>query len=392
MKKTVSTIVFAVSACTSIIFAQVGVNTPNPAATMDITAKNSIGITTNVDGLLIPRVTRERAQSMTTANIPVSTLIFVNNATAGTQTGTAANIDETGYYFFDGTVWTKLKTPAASPSANVNIYNTSDKLTSKRTVTQDANTLAFSGYTGTATNAFSVDGTTLSVDAVNDKVGLGTSTPQRKLHVNGGLQITNELNVGGDASTVGSAGTTGQILTSNGTGVAPSWETLNTTSNNPVMLVGGTIADAITSTQITVASNVNTSNNATLSTYSFTLTKPSIVDFNASVSSAFHTTSGGIITDASVKGAKLFFRFTSAPTGIPINTGFGFSGMSYTNTNLSTNNAIFGLFFLPSHVSLSLPAGDYTVDLVGEGSSALGFRLTFGIGAFDTVQIKATSL
>ena len=202
------------------------------------------------------------------------------------------------------------------------------------------------------------------------------------------MQVTNELNVGGNANTSGNAGTAGQILTSNGAGTAPAWATVN----HPVMLVGGTIADAIAATQITVASDVNASTNAILGTYTFTLGTASIVDFTASVSSAFHTTGGGIITDGSVKGAKLFFRFTNAPAGIPLNTSFGFSGMSYNNTNLNTNNAIFGLFFLPSHVSLSLPAGTYTVNLLGEGSSALGFRLTFGLGAFDMVQIKAIPL
>ncbi|MFP3631819.1 hypothetical protein SB776_35020, partial [Burkholderia sp. SIMBA_045] len=55
--------------------------------------------------------------------------------------------------------------------------------------------------------------------------GIGTETPQKKLHVNGGLQITNELNVGGNASTAGSAGTTGQVLTSAGASAAPTWQT-----------------------------------------------------------------------------------------------------------------------------------------------------------------------
>ena len=389
MKKSISIIVFAVSACTTAVYAQIGINTATPTATLDVTAKNSTGKLSNVDGLLIPRVDRERAQSMT--SIPNSTLIFINSIATGDQGGNATNIDETGYYFFDAAStnkWVKLKTPAASPTASVNIYNADGNLTNNRLLTQGANTLAFSGYTGTATNAFSVDGTTLSVNALNDRVGAGTSTPQKTLHVNGTLQVTNELNVGGNATTTGNAGTAGQILTSNGAGAAPSWET----TIRPVMLVGGTIADAIASTQITVTSDVNASTNAILGTYSFTLDHPSIVDFSASVSSAFHTTSGTIITDGSVKGAKLFFRFTGAPAGIPLNTSFGFSGMSYTNTNLNTNNAIFGLFFLPSHSSLSLPAGNYTVNLIGEGSAALGFRLTFGIGAFDMVQIKAIPL
>lgn len=68
------------------------------------------------------------------------------------------------------------------------------------------------------------------------QVGIATTTPQKTLHVNGSLQVTNEFNIGGNATTAGSAGTAGQILTSSGAGAAPTWKTLNTSS--------GTIASA----------------------------------------------------------------------------------------------------------------------------------------------------
>ncbi|MFN1218129.1 hypothetical protein ACKW6Q_14250 [Chryseobacterium kwangjuense] len=62
------------------------------------------------------------------------------------------------------------------------------------------------------------------------QVGINTTTPQRNFHINGSLQITNELNVGGNAIMAGNAGATGQILTSNGPGSAPNWQTINTIS------------------------------------------------------------------------------------------------------------------------------------------------------------------
>ncbi|WP_054510723.1 tail fiber domain-containing protein [Chryseobacterium sp. ERMR1:04] len=156
-------------------YAQVGINTSTPQSTLDVTAKNTTGNTTNVDGLLIPRVDRQRAQSM--AAVPTSTLIYVNNIATGTQTGTAANVDTVGYYYYDGTLWAKL-TSSSSPSSSVNIYNTDGSLTGNRTVTQAANTLKF---TGTAVNAFSVDGNSLSVDAANHRIGIGTATPAVKV-------------------------------------------------------------------------------------------------------------------------------------------------------------------------------------------------------------------
>lgn len=87
-------------------YAQVGINTPTPASTLDVTAKNSTGTTTNADGMLIPRVDRQRAQSMT--GVATSTMIYVNSIATGTATGTAINIVNIGFYFFDGTVWTRL--------------------------------------------------------------------------------------------------------------------------------------------------------------------------------------------------------------------------------------------------------------------------------------------
>lgn len=114
--------------------AQLGINNPSPASTLDITAKNSTGTSANTDGLLVPRVDRQRAQAMSA--VPVSTLIYVNNIATGTLAGTAANINAVGYYYFNGTLWTKLVTP-------VNIYNSDGTLTGPRTVTTNGNLLTF---------------------------------------------------------------------------------------------------------------------------------------------------------------------------------------------------------------------------------------------------------
>ncbi|MDR4953627.1 hypothetical protein REB14_15720 [Chryseobacterium sp. ES2] len=59
------------------------------------------------------------------------------------------------------------------------------------------------------------------------QVGINTSTPQKMLHVNGSLQVVNELNVGGNATTSGSPGTNGQFLISKGPGIAPQWTSVS---------------------------------------------------------------------------------------------------------------------------------------------------------------------
>jgi hypothetical protein len=55
-------------------------------------------------------------------------------------------------------------------------------LTQNTVVAQAGFTLDF---TATAVNGFSVDGATLSVDATNNRIGIGTTTPDRDLHISG---------------------------------------------------------------------------------------------------------------------------------------------------------------------------------------------------------------
>lgn len=162
----------------TVALAQVGINTANPSSTFDITAKNPTGTTTDTEGLLIPRVDREKVQSMTA--VPTSTLAYINSVLTGTQTGTTINVDAEGYYYFNGTVWVKLHNPNNTTFNNVNIYNADGTLTDNRTVTQADKTLAF---IGTSTNAFSIDGSTFSVDAANHRVGIGTTLPPSFLSI-----------------------------------------------------------------------------------------------------------------------------------------------------------------------------------------------------------------
>lgn len=55
------------------------------------------------------------------------------------------------------------------------------------------------------------------------QVGINTSSPKSTLHLNGSLQITKDLNVGGTDTSSGYSGKEGEILTSNGVGKSPEW-------------------------------------------------------------------------------------------------------------------------------------------------------------------------
>ncbi len=114
-------------------WAQVGIGTATPEATLDITAASPTG--TTVDGLLVPRVSRLRAQTM--AGTPTSTLIYVSNVATGTATGTTVNVTAPGFYYFNGTVWERLASGAnnawnitgnAGLSGTANFLGTTDNV------------------------------------------------------------------------------------------------------------------------------------------------------------------------------------------------------------------------------------------------------------------------
>jgi hypothetical protein len=115
-KKTLLSIIFL--SVINTVYSQIGINTSTPQSTLDINAKNPTGTTTNTDGMLIPRVDRQRAQNMGT--VEVSTIIYVNDYTTGSQTAKAQNIDANGFYYFNGSVWEKInKTLLSYPIGSI---------------------------------------------------------------------------------------------------------------------------------------------------------------------------------------------------------------------------------------------------------------------------------
>ncbi|MGE4515116.1 MAG: phage tail protein, partial [Chryseobacterium sp.] len=166
-------------------FAQVGINNTSPKATLDITAKTTDG--SKPEGLIIPQLSGSNIHTATAAGVYGTNqkgLIIYATSADSSPISTTANITAAGYYYFDGTNWQKVVTGSVANSDMTTgvggIYKGSGSLSGNTTVTQGANTLAF---TSTATNGFSVDGTTLSVDAANNRVGMGTSTPLAPLHI-----------------------------------------------------------------------------------------------------------------------------------------------------------------------------------------------------------------
>lgn len=163
------------------------------------------------------------------------------------------------------------------------------------------------------------------------------------------------------------------------------------TWNDVNMITGGTITDPVALLTADVAAN--TVSNTVLNTLSFTLAKPSIVEFGATISTRY-TVSGSntaSLSDGSVKLSTVNFQFTTAPVGISTTVAFGDHSASYTNS-LSAAGTATGDVYLSPYSIVTLPAGSYVLTLNGIAYSGNAFRIGFGGGTRDLIQVKATPL
>lgn len=198
----------------SLIFSQVGINTSNPQGTFHVDgAKDNVSTG-------VPTIAQQANDFvvLSNGNVGAGTVNPTNKLDIRSTTSGALKI-------VDGTQGNaKVLTSDANgvatwrtlpASTDTNIYNSNGTLTGARTVTQGTNTLAFTSTATTGANHFSVDGNTFSVDAANNRVGIGTAAPTNVLDVrsatSGALKIAD--------------GTQGdkKILTSDANGVA-TWQ------------------------------------------------------------------------------------------------------------------------------------------------------------------------
>ncbi|MFP3598637.1 hypothetical protein [Chryseobacterium sp. SIMBA_029] len=163
---------------------KVGIGSTTPDATLDVEGKAST--ITSADGIIAPRITKQELAAKTAgtyAFYQTGALVYVSDITAPTgaipSSGQVAEVTTIGYYFFNGSIWKSIS--GASATIDTSIYAGNGILSGNRIVDQSGKTLAFNG--GTTVNSFSVDGTTLSIDAANHRVGIGTAAPQKQLHI-----------------------------------------------------------------------------------------------------------------------------------------------------------------------------------------------------------------
>ena len=128
----------------SMMFSQaggkIGINTPNPKATLDINAKTDGS--SQAEGLMIPRLTGDQIQTMTASIQPgTESLMIYATATPASPTSKVAKITQPGYYFWNGSNWESM-------GVNSNLYTSDGAITTSlaaRNVDLNGKNLVFSG-------------------------------------------------------------------------------------------------------------------------------------------------------------------------------------------------------------------------------------------------------
>jgi hypothetical protein len=220
-------------------------------------------------------------------------------------------------YFWNGTAWIT--------AVQDNIYSANGTLTGARTVTQGSNTLAF---TSNVINGFSVDGTTFSIDAASNKIGIKTTTPTAELEVVGTTKTTN-LQITNGA-------TAGNVLTSDASGNA-TWKSPTNTPGSLSVIVN----------QVgTTTSTINQGSTVDVPGLTYTHTVPSTV----ASQTLFFTITGYAPELSTINGAQGTFNLLQ-------------NGTKISSSYFSTTSAPV-LQNLPSSSTLikgtTLPPGTYT--------------------------------
>ncbi|WP_267405282.1 MULTISPECIES: hypothetical protein [unclassified Chryseobacterium] len=225
-----TTLTFAMAAVLSnFAYAQIGINTANPLASLDVVAKKTDGST--AEGILPPRLTGDQIKMGDDryTSVQAGVIVFAT-APVSTSSAKTANITTAGLYYFDGTEWQKM---ISGDPKKLNVQSWGDIKSSAQNIDHNGwyllNGRSISTLSPTAqSSAMSLGFTSILPDAT-DRV-LKTRSGNEMIGSEGG---TNSLVL--TRSNLPNINLTGII-----SGIAESAGTHNHTSNEGGFLLGGT--------------------------------------------------------------------------------------------------------------------------------------------------------
>ena len=165
----------------SVLIAQVGIQTDAPKATLEISKRvNDNNVSS--DGLIIPRLSKiELANKVanTYGQSQLGAIVYVNDITnpvgSPASLSQVVSVNAIGFYYFDGSIWRKLSASAGGDS------------TDDAWINDQSNSRVHLG----SSSSGSVRNTGSEVVVKdNGNLGVGLNDPLSKLHVNGGARIT----------------------------------------------------------------------------------------------------------------------------------------------------------------------------------------------------------
>ena len=129
MKKLILSASLAISAFAFSQTGNVGINTTNPKATLDITGKPDDA--SHFDGVIAPRITGEQLRLKTYTTDQTGAIVYVTTAAIAPLDNQVIKVSASGYYYFDGTIWQTMAGSSGGTSVEPwNEANTTNPATS----------------------------------------------------------------------------------------------------------------------------------------------------------------------------------------------------------------------------------------------------------------------
>lgn len=157
-----------------IVFSQVGIDTQEPKATLDVVAK-PLDLN-KTDGFIAPRLkgSELKAKDTNYGTSQIGTIIYVTEAlSSGATTVKTINVTSIGYFYFDGSIWQKIMT-GATPIEPWNVAGTTLPATVNNQNIYQSGGVGVGDFSGaTLTKKFEVKGD-LKSEVIDGNITYGT--------------------------------------------------------------------------------------------------------------------------------------------------------------------------------------------------------------------------